>query len=415
MNAHMLLEAAKRQYSITPQAYAKLEILCNKIIALVEQWKQRVTQQSVAGGHTSTQLQQELARYISKQTNQQLFIGTVKGFDHTLREERTFRVLLQSSLNVGGYFDDYISVAFLELLKYEADRLSVDAVAKKYKVKKTVVQYAQETPVKDLRNLRGRGDIVINLSSVLISNPVPEIMDVLTHELTHGVQTHAPHSSKYIAAVSKMHAGEELSRQHLHGYYRERSEFEAQLNGMLTDLKYKYQQKGDAHAYRKEMSEKYTPNEIAELMRGSTLEQTLKNRQQNFKQLLIDRLLNVPREVVMDIDKNGKKIQDRISHLYSSANEIADQADDVQEKLNAIIANEENLTEDEWEQAMDLQNQIDELKDMYDDYRNQGVELEEKYYLLKTTKHEFISAIAGNKRLWNIYHKALSDMINTLN
>lgn len=411
----MLTEAAKRQYSITPQAMDKLEALCSKIIALVEQWKQRVAQQSVASGHTSTQLQQELTKYISKQTNHQLFIGTVKGFDHSLREERTFRVLLQSGTNVGGYFDDYMDTTFLEFIKQEADRLSVDAAAKKYKVKKSVVQYAQETPVKDLQPLRGRGDIVIDLASVLVSNPEPDIMDLLTHELTHGVQTHAPSSQRYITAITKMHAGEELSRQHSHSYFRERSEFEAQLNGMLANLKYKYRQKGDPNVFRKEMSEKYSQQEIAARMRGTTLEQMLAERKQNFKQLLIDRLLNAPREVAMDIDKNGEKIEQQIAHFYSTANEIADQADDVQQALNDITADEENMTEEQWEHSMDLQAQIDELKQKYDHYRKQGLALENKYYLMKTTKHQFISAIAGSKRLWNIYHKALSELIDSLN
>lgn len=406
----MFLEA-KRQYAITPQAMIKLEALCGKILALIDQWKHRATQQAVSSGHSSTQLQQELARYISKQTNQQLFIGTVKGFDHTLREERTFRVLLQAGTNVGAYFDDYMDTTFLEFIKLQIAQSNVDAVAKKYKVKKSVVQYAQETPVKDLQPLRGRGDIVLDLNSVLVTDPVPEIMDLLTHELTHGVQTLAPSSGRYGAAITRLHAGEELNRHHTHGYFRERSEFEAQLNGMLANLKYKYQQKGDANNFRKEMSEKHTDSEIAALMRGTNLEQTLKTRQQKFKQMLIDRLLNTPREVAMEIDKHGDKIEQQISDLYSKAMDVREEIDSIEDSIH----NKEHETEAEWERAMEQENQLEALQREYETYRDQGVALENKYFLIKTTKRPFITAIAGNKRLWDIYHKALSEFISSLN
>ena len=407
----MITEAARRKYSIDPNAIPKLEALCDKILSLADQWKQRVTQQAVAGGHTSVQLQQELARYISKQTNQQLFIGTVKSFDHSLGGDRTYRVLLQAGTNVGAYFDDYMDTTFLEFIKQEADRIGVDAAAKKYKVKKTAAMYAQETPVKDLQPLRGRGDIVIDLASILVPDPMPGVMDLLTHELTHGVQTYAPNSAHYATSISKMHAGEELSRHNWHSYFREPSEFEAQLNGMLAHLKYKYKQKGDANNFRKEMASKYSDQEIAALMRGTTLEQTLKTRQQKFKQMLIDNVLNAPREVAMEIDKNGDKIEQQISDLY-------DQAKEIQEKIKSIEhmdVDAENATEEEWERVMDTENQLDALMQEYKACRDRGVALETKYYLLKTTRRSFIAAIAGNKRLWNKYHKALGELISSLN
>lgn len=409
----MLSEAAKRKYSIDPKVIPKLEALCDKILSLVEQWKQRVTQQAVAGGHTSIQLQQELAKYISKQTNHQLFIGTVKGYDHGLGDDRTFRVLLQAGTNVGGYFDDHMTVGFLEDIKHEADRLGIDATAKKYKVKKTVVQYAHETPVKDLRTLRGRGDIVIDLSSVLVSNPMPEVMELLTHELTHGVQTLVPQSARYDVAVGRLHAGEQLSKYHARGYFREKPEFEAQLNGMLANLKYKYKQKGDAEHFKQEMAAKYSPQQIAVMTRGGSLEQTLKTRQQQFKQMLIDRLLNTPREVAMDIAKNGEKISNTITDLKSKAHAVQTQLQKLNDKISAY--DEESATEEEMEEMMDVSSEIDRLQEEYSKYRKQGIDLENKYYLLKTSKLDFITSIAGDKRLWDEYHRALNDLIASLN
>lgn len=400
-----------REYSITPQAVEQCEVLARKVVELVNQWKHRVTQQATSTGATARDFKQEMIKYISKQTNHQLYIGTIHGLDHNIKEERAFRVLLQAGTNVGGFFDDYMGVELLEMLKLSADKIGVNNTAKKYKVRRSVVGYAHETPVKDLMPLRGRGDIVIDLNEVIGANPMPHVVDILTHELTHGVQTLEPTSDKYEASIRRMHAGKKLNRPDWRAYYRDPHEFEAQLNGFIASIKYRYKDKGSPEALKKEMSQSYTPDEIEMLSKGKKFANRLKERQQLFKQDIIDRLLNMPREVAQHAEARGEIIRKQIKQLYDNAMAVKEQIDELNDKIEAfeVLDDESNMGE-----AMQLNAASDKLHDKFNKLKDKSLELENKYYILKISRGQFIANIASDDALWDEFKQKVQEMVDQL-
>lgn len=413
----MLNEAprVKREYKLTPQAVSQLEVLAHKIIDLVDKWRQRATQQAITAGAQSSQFQNDLRKYISKQTNHQLYIGSVHGFDYNLKEDRVFRVLLQAGTNVGGYFDDYINEDFLELLKSEADTSGVENTAKKFKVKRSVVRYAQETRVADLRPLRGRGDIVIDLTEILSDRPLPRVVDILTHELTHGVQTLAPQTARYGTSTAMLHAGEELESKHKHWYYRDKQEFEAQVTGLMNNLLTNYNQKGSFDEYIKELSRKhgYSIDALKKMVNQGKTQQTLKQRQQKFKQDVVAHLLNLSRETAMYVDKHRSNIQHQLDTYINNITATQQKLRKVQEMLDKY--DEESASEQQMEDMQDLLMQQDELNHELDQYQVKCKEFDDKFHVVRMSCGEFVCSIAGNQKLWEFFKQELQNLVDSMN
>lgn len=227
-------------YPIEQRTQQQIRDLAVKILNLIDNWKNHEIRKAKLSGMSREQIKAQFNKYLSRQRGGNLYIGTVTGFDPVVNQTRDIRVYL-GNIVFGGLFDDsYRKDELLEIKKYAKQRGS-DNAQRKFRIPKSVMQYILTTPDKQINHYIGKGHIYIDNRDIFGSNPLPNLMEVITHETTHAFQqakeTDDPEA--YEAATTEIGKGTG-EHHHWETYVLNQTEFEAYLNGLLSYLRSRY-------------------------------------------------------------------------------------------------------------------------------------------------------------------------------